>query len=95
MTKYTVLQRDHLTRAESEADKIEQLTSCGYRVCKEVEADSAEAALAQYQAEPTPAAPESPAIPQKYRKFLWLGLVCAVLWFLFVIFGLLPLAFPD
>lgn len=94
MAKYTILQRDHLTRAEVEEATIKHLQLCGYVVRDEIEASSSQEALDQYQLT-AKVEQKAPVVPKKYRKFLWLGLVCAVLWFCYVIFGLLPLAFPD
>lgn len=98
MATYTLLQRDHLLRAACETDKIQQLKMCGYSVCGEQEAESEDDAVTLFE-QRVPAekrmGPQGTFIPPLYRKLLWFGGCCLVLWLGFLIFGLLPLAFVD
>ena len=98
MAIYTLLQRDQFIRAAQEADEIKQLQMCGYTICGEQEASNADEAVVIYE-QNTPLEmrqeQKTPVVPPKYRKFLWFGGVCLVLWICFLIFGLLPLAYPS
>lgn len=92
MPQFTILQREHLVRAESDAATIDQFKLCGYIERGVLDALNSEEAMSQYQA--SDLARENPkAVSPVLRKVLWFGGIMAVLWFAFLIFGLLPLAF--
>ena len=92
MPTFTVLKRDELIRAEQDADTIDQLTLCGYENHGQFDADNADQAVAQFR--------ETFHEP-KHKKALglrWIMSVAgvfAVVWFIFVIFYLLPQAFQE
>ncbi|CUB04590.1 hypothetical protein [Marinomonas fungiae] len=92
MPIYTVLKREDLIRAEQDAETIQQLTLCGYLNAGPFEAENADQAIAQFRA----ANPEQKAKkPLGLRWIMWVAGVFAVVWFLFVIFYMLPSAFQN
>lgn len=92
MPTYTVLKREHLIRAEQDAEVIQQLTLCGYVNVGPMEADNADQAVAKFrEANPEKKAKKALGL----RWMMGVGGVFAVVWFIYLIFFLLPIAFQD
>lgn len=95
MPTFTILKRNELLRAEQEDSVIQQFTVCGYEVQGEQVAESAEQAVAQFQAA-SQGAEKAPFFETKLRRNLMILLgVLAFMWFTYLIFGLLPTAFVE
>lgn len=90
MPTYTVLQRNDQIRAEQESDVIKQLGLCGYVESGQLEAETPEQAVSQFQENMTE---ERSPKPLGLRWLMWVGSVAAVVWFTYLIFFLLPMAF--
>ncbi|ADZ92642.1 hypothetical protein [Marinomonas mediterranea] len=92
MQTYTVLKREHITRAETVKEDVQHLKICGYVEKTTVEANSPEEAvehfLAHYNEDD-----EKPVRSRRRRIMLWLGSAIAVMWFSYLGFVLLPMAF--
>lgn len=94
MPAYTLLKRNDLIRAELDSETIERLTRCGYETTGQREADTAELAVEQFRAQQ--GEPKKPEKPLGLRWMMWVGGSAALVWFTYLIFGLLlPFAFQS
>ncbi|SBS29643.1 hypothetical protein MAQ5080_01459 [Marinomonas aquimarina] len=92
MPTYTVLKRDDLVRAEQDSDAIQQWTLCGYEKMGQFDAQDADQAIAQFRAGYHETKPSKPL---GLRWMIWVFGSFAIVWFLFVLFYMLPSAFQD
>lgn len=92
MPTFTVLKRDDLIRAEQETETIQQLTLCGYVDFGQIDADSEEQAVEKFRAEYQEPKRKKPL---GLRWMIWVFGSFAVVWFLFVLFYMLPSAFQG
>ncbi|TDO98056.1 hypothetical protein [Marinomonas balearica] len=92
MQTFTVLQREHLTRAEITKEDIERLKLCGYVEKASVSANTPDEAVENFLAQNI--SEETKPVKSKRLKFmLWLGGTIAAMWFSYLVFVLLPMAF--
>ncbi|MBJ7551047.1 hypothetical protein [Marinomonas ostreistagni] len=93
MPTFTVLQRGDLIRAEQDDSAIESFTVCGYTARGQIEAQTPEQAVSEYVTQYGMG--EKPKKPLGLRWIMGVAGVFAIVWFVFVIFFLLPTAFEG